>query len=183
MYPLIKKYILVWLITSSLLLSGCGSSSWNTVTVGNYTFTLPTTFQTVSASSLDNAQIEHNIIAAWKSTEDDDKQSLVLSESSLPTSVPLKDFAQDTQTRLAQNMIGYTDGKLTTTSFYCNDTKVAAYKHSFVQTDIKDKTKIIQYYDQFYYTQNRNVYILSLAHQTENSILSDIIESYGCKAK
>lgn len=175
-----KRIILGTIIISTVFLSWCTWNSGTQTTVWQFTFTLPTTYESISASRLDQYQIVNNIIGARKWT---DKSSLVLSESSLPSSVTIKQFAQDTQTRLAQNMIGYTNWKLSSKSFTCNGQKIAWYIHTFTQTDIKDKTKVTQYYTQYYYWLQWSVYILSLAHTQENSIVNTIVSSYGCIAK
>lgn len=174
-----KKILLTIIGLSSLVISWCWSSSSNTVTVQDFSFSLPTTFQSISASSLDKAQIAHSIIAAWRW----DNSTLILSESSLPSNITLQQFTQDTQSRLNQEMIWYHDGKISSTSFTCNGKDIWAYKHVFNQTDVQDAKKINMYYEQLYFVYNKNVYILSLAHQAENSIFSDIISSLWCVTK
>lgn len=174
-----KKIILGIVALSTIIISWCGTSSTNTINVQNFSFAIPTTFQSISSSSLDQAQIAHSIISAWKW----DGNTLILSESSLPSQITLQQFTQDTQSRLNQNMIWYHDGKISSTSFTCNGTKIPAYKHIFNQTELQDTKKIIMYFDQLYFVYNKNVYILSLAHQTENSIFSDIIGTLWCVAK
>ncbi len=166
-------------MSSMLFLAGCGSADTNTVTVQDFTFAAPTTFQTVSSASLDNAQIVHSVIAAWKWTN----SSLVLSESTLPSTVSLESFTQDTQSRLGKELVWYSAGKISSTSFTCNGKKIAAYKHSFAQNDFQDATKIAAYYNQLYFARNDSVYILSLAQQEENSIFNDIVDSLGCVTK
>ena len=174
------KRIVLWiLILSTVVISWCGTTSTNTIQVQDFSFALPTTFQSISSNSLDQAQIAHSIISAWKW----DGNTLILSESSLPGQITLQQFTQDTQSRLNQNMIWYNNGKISSTSFTCNWTKIPAYKHIFNQTELQDTKKIIMYFDQLYFVYNKNVYILSLAHQAENSIFSDIIWTLWCVAK
>lgn len=174
-----KKIILSVLALSTIVISGCGSSATNTINVQDFSFAIPTSFQSISSSSLDQAQIAHSIISARKW----DGNTLILSESSLPSQITIQQFTQDTQSRLNKNMIWYNDGKISSTSFMCNGKKITAYKHIFNQTELQDTKKIIMYFDQLYFTYNKNVYILSLAHQTENSIFSDIIGTFWCIVK
>lgn len=171
-----KKVILSILVLSTIAISGCWTTSTNTVNVQDFTFAIPTTFTSISSSSLDEAQIAHSIISAWKW----DGNTLILSESSLPAQVTLQQFTQDTQSRLNQNMIWYNNGKISSTSFTCNGKKIPAYTHIFNQTELQDTKKIIMYFDQLYFVYNKNVYILSLAHQAENSIFSNITNSLWC---
>ena len=163
----------------SLLIAWCTGSSSNTVTIQDFSFSLPTTYQSISPTALDNAQIAHHIIAAWKAIND----TLILSESSIPSTIDIKTFTEQTQARLTQNMIWYDQGKISSTSFTCNNTKISAYLHHFVQTDTSDKTKINVYYDQLYFIYNDSIYILSLAQKEEKSIFSDIVDSLACVQK
>lgn len=64
-------------------------------------FSIPPTLRSIAPETLDNTQIIHNIVGAWKN----DDMSLILSESSLPTNVTIKDFAEQASKRIAQQMI------------------------------------------------------------------------------
>lgn len=164
--------------TTCLFLTGCTASSTNTITVQDFTFSLPSTFTTVSATTLDQAQIVHSIIAAWRW----EKSNLILSESSLPVKTTLQQFTQQSQSRLHENMIGYTNGKISSSSFTCNGVKIPTYKHSFEQTQLQDNTKTSMYYDQLYFIYHDSVYILSLAQQEKKDTFSTIATSLWCKS-
>jgi hypothetical protein len=171
-----KKIGIAFLSICTLVLSWCGSSNGNAVTALDYTFTLPTTFQSVSSNSLDQVQITNNIIAAWKSWND----SIVLSESTAAANTNLKQFTQDSQARLWQNLIWYKDWKISAGSFTCNGEKISTYRHTFQQTELQNVNTIMLYYDQLYFMRNKNVYILSLAQKEEKSIFSSILSSLWC---
>lgn len=171
-----KKTYLLLLVSITPLLAGCTGWSSNTITVQDLTFSLPTSFQTISSATLDQAQIVHSIIAAWRW----DRANLVLSESSLPVKTSLQQFTQQTQARLAQNMVGYANGKVSSTSFSCNGKKIPAYTHTFEERQLQDESKISMYYDQLYFVRDDSVYILSLAQQEKKSIFSNIVWSLGC---
>ncbi len=167
------------IIGSVIFLAGCGSTSVNTVNVQDLSFNLPTTYQSVSSQSLDNAQIVHTILAARKDTN----SNIVISESSLPSSLSIKDFSEQSVNRLSQQMMWYTKVWLTTKSFACNWENIEGYKHSFTENDIKDTSKILTYYNQFAFARNWSVYIISLAQKEEKSIFDDIINSLTCKTQ
>jgi PBP1b-binding outer membrane lipoprotein LpoB len=61
-----KKFILGLIGSSTLFLAGCGTPSTNTVNIQNFSFSVPTNFQSIPSSSLDSAQIANSILAAWK---------------------------------------------------------------------------------------------------------------------
>lgn len=167
------------IIGSVIFLAGCGSVSVNSVTVQDLSFNIPTSYQTISSQSLDNAQIAHTILAARKDTN----SSIVISESSLPSSLSIKDFSEQSANRLGQQMMWYTKVWLTTKSFTCNGQDIEGYKHTFTENDIKDTTKVLTYYEQFAFARNGSVYIISLAQKEEKSIFDDIITSLTCKAQ
>jgi hypothetical protein len=133
--------------------------------------------QVVPSTTLDAAQITHSILGAWKDTN----TSLILSESSLPSNIPLQTFTDQARSRLAQNMVWYSNGKVWSASFVCNGSKISGYTHSFAQTDAKDTSKTVMYYDQFYFSNNDSVYILSLAQKEQKNIFNSIMDSLTCK--
>ncbi len=164
-------------MASVVLLAGCGTTAVNTVQIQDLAFNIPTTFQTVSSQTLDNQQIAHTIIAARKDTN----SSLIISESSLPSTITIKEFTEQSAVRIAQQMIWYSKVDITSKSFTCNWNDIVWYKHSFTERDIKDNTKVVNYYDQFSFQRNGSVYIISLAQKEEKSIFNDIIDSLACK--
>lgn len=169
------KYAIV--LSTCLLVQGCGSVVQTLVSIQDFSFGIPTTMQAVSSASLDSAQISHNILGARKDTT----SNLVLSESSIPSSITLQIFTDQARARIAQDMIWYSNGSVSSTSFTCNGTKVPWYIHSFSQTDPKDSSKTIMYYQQFYFIHNASIYILSLAQTDQKNILSTTIDSLTCK--
>lgn len=171
-----KKGVLLISLISSVFLMWCGSSSTNKITVENISLSIPKEYQTISPSSLDNAQITHNIIAARRSSGG----NIILASSTLPAQVSLKEFAEKTKTRISQEMIGYTNSSISTEKFTCNEEKKTWYLHSFDKVEIKDKTKILASYDQFYFIESNSLYILSVAQTTKKSIINDLIWSLAC---
>jgi hypothetical protein len=89
------------IIVSCILLQGCGSVEQTVVTIQDFSFGMPTSMQVVPSSTLDAAQITHSILGAWK----DINASLILSESSLPSNIPLQTFTDQARTRLGQDMV------------------------------------------------------------------------------
>ncbi len=171
-----KKIGIALVSLCTLALSWCGSSSWNLVTVLDYSFALPTTFQSVSSSSLDQVQIANSVIAARRSSND----SIVFSESTAAANTNLKQFTQDSQARLGQNLIWYKNWKISAGSFTCNGEKIPTYRHTFQQTELQNANNVMLYYDQLYFIRDKNIYILSLAQKEEKSIFSSILSSLWC---
>lgn len=171
-----KKNILLGVLICSGFLMWCGSSSMNKITVENISLSIPKEYQTIASSSLDNAQIAHNIIAARKSSDG----NIILASSTLPAQVSLKEFAEKTKTRISQEMIGYTNSSISAKSFTCDGKKKTWYLHSFDKVEIKDNTKVLLSYDQFYFVESNSLYILSLAQSTKKSIVNSVIDSLAC---
>ncbi len=171
-----KKNIIFASIICATFLMWCGSSWTNKVSVENISLSIPDEYQTISASSLDNAQIVHNIIGARKSTDG----NIILASSTLPAQVSLKEFAEKTKTRISQAMIGYANSSISTKKFSCDGNKKIWYLHSFDKVEIKDNAKILLSYNQFYFVEWNSLYILSLAQSVKKPIVQKIIDSIEC---
>lgn len=171
-----KKVTLLGCFICAVFLMWCGNSSVNTITVENISFSIPKEYQTIPSSALDNAQIVHNIIGARKSSDG----NIILASSTLPAQVSLKEFAEKAKTRISQEMIGYTNSAITAKKFTCYGKKKTWYLHSFDKVEIKDSSKVLLSYDQFYFIESDSLYILSLAQSTKKSIVNSVIDSLAC---
>ena len=165
------------IVFGTLLLAGCGTQEVSIVQVQDLSFSIPTTLQSISPQTLDNEQVAHTIIGARKDTT----SSLVMSESSLPNSITIKEFTEQSSKRIEQQMVWYVKGSISSQTFTCKEEKITWYTHSFTENDIKDSAKVLTYYNQFSFQRNGSVYIISLAQKEEKSIFSDIIASLWCK--
>lgn len=89
------------IVFGTLLLAGCGTQEVSIVQVQDLSFSIPTTLQSISPQTLDNEQVAHTIIGARKDTT----SSLVMSESSLPNSITIKEFTEQSSKRIEQQMV------------------------------------------------------------------------------
>lgn len=162
----------------TIFLAWCSGTTSLNVQVQDFSFNIPPSFQSISSQSLDNAQIAHSILAARK----DGNANIILTESSLPSNVSIKNFTDSASKRTSQEMIWYGNASITSKSFMCNGKKQQWYIHSFTQSDIKDIKIITTYYEQYYFARNGSIYILSIAQNTKKSIVDDIITSMRCNS-
>lgn len=171
-----SKALLVGVWFCSVLLAWCGKPAETSISIDNISFSIPKEYQLISSSSLDSAQIVHNIVAARKASD----SNIILASSTLPAQTSLKTFAEKSRTRISQEMIGYVPGSLSSKNFTCNGKKNTGYLHTFTKADLKDSTKTLVYYTQYYFLQEGSLYILSIAQDSQKSIVNNIISSLAC---
>lgn len=165
--------IVLWL---ALLLTGCWSNKDNLVSAGSFSFQVPSTYQSVSNTNLDRAEIDRSVIGVWKW----DKGNIILASSKMPQQMTIKEFAEKTSLRLSQEMVGYTNKKISQKKFSCGGSKTAWYLHHFEKADLQNTKDILTYYDQFYFVNNNTLYILSVAQMEKKNIVNDMIRSLTC---